>query len=103
MKAFPVRFIALLIVLSSTLFSAAQDKYWIYFKDKGEGLHKIDWTVVEKQFTQRSLQRRAKVTPPNEPLLDMSDAPVWQPYLEALQQRGVRPVVISKWLNAVRY
>jgi len=84
----------------------AQDpptKYWIFFKDKGlryyaepEQLYK----QAEAGLSVRSLQRRMKVRGAKT-LLDYTDLPVYRPYLDSLRQRGIRPVVVSKWLNAV--
>jgi serine protease AprX len=101
MKVIPVRYIFLFSVFLLTLSLNAQDKYWIYFTDKGESLTKVDWNNVEKQFSERSLQRRAKVQTSDESLLNITDASVWQPYVAALKSYGIKPVVVSKWLNAV--
>lgn len=34
------------------------------------------------------------------PLADYTDVPVWRPYLDSLRSRAVKPIVVSKWLNA---
>ena len=100
MKAIPVHILVLLFIVAIVFSATAQDKYWIYFSDKGESLAKIDWSMVEEQLSERSLQRRAKVRGVGESLVDLTDVPVWQPYVAAFEQFGVSPIIISKWLNA---
>ena len=99
MKAFPVRTV-LFLLLFCTLSVTAQDKYWIYFTDKGQSLAKVNWTEVRSQFSERSLDRRS-LRSQSKSLLDITDVPVWQPYLAAIEKYGVRSVVISRWLTAV--
>ena len=81
--------------------SAEQKKVWIFFKDKGPELSKVGWRQLENSLNPRTLSRRDKVTPAGIPLIDNSDRPVYPPFIKAIKQSGLEPVVISKWLNAV--
>ncbi|MDZ7271895.1 MAG: S8 family serine peptidase [candidate division KSB1 bacterium] len=75
----------------------AQARYWIFFVDKGPMPKSMGETV---QLPPRVLWRRAKVLPPGQ-LVDECDRPLYEPYLERLHSLGVRPVLSSRWLNAV--
>ena len=79
-----------------------QHKYWIFFKDKGYSEHQKSALInsEKEQFAQRALSRRAKVLPENQ-LIDEDDLPLFQPYLEKLSSMGIKPIVESRWLNAI--
>jgi serine protease AprX len=105
---------ALFFVLSICLPPTAQGqnlpqkKYWVYFRDKGPGTVETHWLRKESQLysaarafvSDRALQRRGKVLA-RENLIDVSDLPVYQPYVDELVNRGIIPHVSSRWLNAV--
>jgi hypothetical protein len=75
-------------------------RYWVFFRDKGPpGLLKRSVEAVREELGERTLLRRSKVLPPEE-LVDGSDLPLWEPYLERLAEAGARVVVVSRWLNA---
>ena len=93
-------FLAILLMFSLSSFAAEGEKYWIFFEDKGPALNKADWQAVEDQLSERALWRRAKVIKSG-PLVNLTDVPVYQPYIETLAQFDVEPVVVSKWLNAI--
>ena len=99
MNLFPVRAVFFFLLIC-TLSLTAQDKYWIFFTDKGQSLSKVNWVDVQRQFSERSLERR-RLRSRGKPLLNMTDVPVWSSYLKTLEQRGITPVVVSNWLNAV--
>ena len=78
-------------------------KYWVFFRDKGSV------TAVEKGgfrkglelgLSRRSLLRRAKIRN-EEKLIDTTDFPVVSEYIRALEDVGLKPQVISRWLNGV--
>ena len=78
-----------------------QQKVWIMFRDKGtEALTKANLFRVEKQLTPRARKRRAKVYTDGL-LVDETDLPVYKPYVRTLRSLGVRPVVVSRWLNGI--
>jgi len=72
-------------------------KYWIFLQDKRDAAGKA--TVPETNYlTERARQRRLRrgtATPSS------FDAPLSPAYLDALRQRGVTPLMQSRWLNAV--
>lgn len=89
-----------------SLRAAAQEKYWIYFTDKGTQQRAFAakaYNTVEAErllgVTLRTLTRRSKIS--TEPRLDVSDIPVAPEYIAALRTLGIAPSVQSRWLNAV--
>lgn len=100
MKMFSVRFIVLLL-LGAVCFSFAEDedKYWLFFTDKGPALNKASLAALESKLDERVKWRRAKVM--DGALVDETDMPVYQHYMDELAARGVNVIVTSKWLNAV--
>ncbi len=81
----------------------AGKKYWIFFRDKGPAALAKGAEAYRKaaaRLTERAVQRRLKVLPP-ERLLDEADLDVYPGYLQELRRNGIRPVVVSRWLNAV--
>jgi len=78
-------------------------KYWVFFRDKGSG------TVLEKSgfneglqlgISRRALVRRAKVRTKEE-LLDATDLPVASEYMRVIKEMGLKPLVVSRWLNGI--
>lgn len=72
---------------------------WVYFTDKGPN-EALRNSVPLSVVSQRSLQRRQKARPP-ESIVDYSDLPVDQEYVD-----GIRPLVIrirqqTKWFNGI--
>lgn len=71
---------------------------WVVFKDKGgqnPALFKASDLVSARSLERRKLRR------PNRPLVEYSDLPVFQPYLEEIKNRVRKVRVVSRWLNAV--
>lgn len=94
-------------LLATSLFAQqpgnGAQKYWVFFKDKNPaGLAKMSTAMREARanISARALRRRNKVQPRDQ-LIDKYDLPVGQDYLSTLESLGHRPVVISRWLNAV--
>ncbi len=79
-------------------------KVWVYFTDKGvfdqEGYSRALKTT-ENLFTQKSLQRRAKVSKGG--LTSLGDLPVNRPYVENIRALGARLRQVSRWLNAASF
>ncbi len=88
--------------------SAPPKKYWVYFRDKGTetvGLQSLRkgsqlYESARALISDRALWRRGKVLR-EESLIDASDLPVYQPYVDELKKHGITTHVISRWLNAV--
>ena len=74
--------------------SIAQEKYWVFFTDKGPYENSMDASVF---VSQRSVERREK----QEIEFSDSDLPVFSGYLEELKKLDVAIKQKSKWLNAV--
>lgn len=94
--------ILLFIILSIPCLSLSQEKYWIFFKDKGiPRSEKILHLEKERsRFSEQTLQRRAK-TLSQDQLVDEDDLPLAKSYVDKLIQLRVEPIVQSRWLNAI--
>jgi len=69
-----------------------QNKHWIYFTNKGE----IDTSI--QVISERTIQNRIRQ---NLPLIQLTDYPLNQEYLDSLKYYHVQVVSQSRWLNAV--
>lgn len=54
----------------------------------------------QEQSQRQGSVRRAKILAPDK-LIDFADLPVPQEYIRQIEQYGIKPVVISRWLNAI--
>ncbi len=92
----------IIILMLVPILCWSQQKYWIFFEDKGfqTGLKKDAQITVKESISQKSLDRRAKVLPEHE-LVDYSDFPVNEVYLEKIKLLGIKPEVTSRWLNGI--
>ncbi len=78
--------------------SSGDVKAWIFFKDKGDNqqaLFKPAELLSERAIYRRLLRR------PGKPLIDESDLPLFEPYIEQLRPLVTRIRVKSCWLNAI--
>ncbi len=74
---------------------------WFFFRDKGPAaLKKAALTDVAASLSEKTLARRAKVAQHGS-LIDESDLPVYPAYVQQLQALGLKPTVVSSWLNGV--
>lgn len=71
---------------------------WIYFTDKGDSPESY-YANPHLLLSEKSLQRRAKVNSEN--LIDFTDLPLNQQYIQTLIDNGFKIKQKSKWLNAV--
>ncbi len=106
MKGFRMKFlfpVLLLLLITSTIYS--QQKYFVYFKDKGisqnQTLNKSSalFQEAEKQLTTRAIERRKSVLG-DEKYITIEDLPVKSEYLEALKLEGIKIHHVLKWFNA---
>jgi subtilisin family serine protease len=74
-------------------------RYWVFFTDKGSSSPASLQKAAAAVLSWRSLQRR-QLRATQRPIVDVSDAPVYAPYLEALRAMGIRIYRVSRWLNA---
>lgn len=98
-----LRKLIVLLFFSSLLFS--QDKYYVFFTDKGfvQGsnseqeveAYKIAWEML----TERSLERRKRTA--GKAFVDFDDFPVNENYVAKIESTGAEIVHKLKWFNAV--
>ncbi len=84
-----------LIIFSQSGFSQSE-KVWVFFTDKGPS---VDTKVAhpEKYLSLKAIYRRQ-----NQDIdIHESDVPVYNGYLDIINDLGVKVVGRSKWLNAV--
>ncbi len=102
MKKYNIIFIVILFSASNFL---AQEKYMIYFKDKGslakESLSKESTLqkIAERTLSKRSIERRKKNLGEN--YFTFEDLPLEKSYIRELQKLDVKIVNRLKWFNAV--
>ncbi|HED38285.1 MAG TPA: T9SS type A sorting domain-containing protein [Ignavibacteria bacterium] len=72
---------------------------WIFFTDKGKSLNKY-FEKPSSVVSPRSLARRAKYYK-DRPLIDETDIPVNQGYIEQVEKLGVKVKHKTKWFNGI--
>ena len=101
--------IILLTFSSVNIYSqeTADTKYWIIFKDKGEYDTDVAITPGSNAYeegkdllTERAVQRRLKVLS-EENLIDYSDLPIENSYVQEIKKNGIEVIGVSRWLNGV--
>jgi subtilisin family serine protease len=83
--------------------TSGSPKVWIFFRDKGpqgSAKNSAAFHKAAAALSPRALQRRAKVLPQNA-LIEITDLEICPAYLDELARMGLRPIVRSRWLNAV--
>lgn len=96
-----VRFIFIFLCFNvfsnSVLFAQTEPKssYWVQLKDKDGTLYQV--THPEAFLSQRAINRRVR----QQIVIDDTDLPVSQIYLDSLKNRGLEIFHTSKWLNGV--
>ena len=78
-------------------------KYWVFFDSKENFLLKNINSSLEYQrllLSKRSLERRTKVLPLDK-LIDETDLPLNDAYLNEIIRLGFKPISRSKWLNGI--
>lgn len=100
MKSFP--FTLLLLFCTSVIFS--QDKYFVYFNDKGIDSNILNKTSIhfleaEKLLSKESIERRKQVM--GEDYFTYEDLPLNKNYVAALEEFDVKIIHELKWINAV--
>jgi len=75
--------IILLFLLPGFLF--AEERIWIFFKDKGPSFYKNSTALARQQLTERAVERRYQRT--DAPFFDYTDIPVYQEYINATCHR----------------
>lgn len=99
-----VKFLSFFLIVLLTAELTAQEKYFIFFKDKGEDERtyfkksSID-SVLLKSFSPKALERRRKVL--NDQLFLYGDYPIYEPYIKAIENLGIKIINKLNWFNAV--
>jgi hypothetical protein len=75
--------------------STEKVKVWVDFTDKGGNDQLLNNPTVF--LSERSIQRRAK----RGSVIDQSDLPIWNGYLDNLKKNGFAVISRSKWFNSV--
>ena len=97
---------AVCVVVLTTFSLNAQQKYLVYFKDKGitkqTSLQKSSLAYQEavQSLSERSIERRKKHLG-EENFITFEDVPLYQPYIESLETTGAKIWNKLKWFNAV--
>ena len=97
------RLIFTLLFASNLLFS--QDRYLIYFSDKGENLKgnlsksSLAYSEAESGLTQKAIERRKKVM--GDDYITYEDLPISKKYKNSLHELGIKIERELKWFNAV--
>jgi len=89
------------VMLDAALKNSSDQNFivWVYLKDKGPDANSKLLNPLNI-VTQRSLDRRSKVKPPNA-LLDYSDIPLYANYVNTISSTVNKVRVKSKWLNTM--
>lgn len=82
-----------IVLFMLSLSAAAQDKYWVAFKDKQDAAYHYSGYLSEETIRNRNIVGL--------PLHQYTDVPVNTTYINALETIGVQPLYPSRWLNAV--
>ncbi|RMG18467.1 MAG: hypothetical protein D6730_22775, partial [Bacteroidetes bacterium] len=74
----------------------AQSKMWVFFQDKGPEVEQQLLHPV-RFLSETALERRKE----RQIAFTISDLPVYEGYLSRLETMGLKPLMRSRWLNAV--
>jgi subtilisin family serine protease len=86
--------------------SFTQQKYFIYFKDKGNSINKTflknsqEYTLAIQSISERSVDRRKKNLPEDR-IVTFEDIPINEEYVAQIESNGLKIQNKLKWLNAV--
>jgi hypothetical protein len=95
-----VQYVILLIAILVTILPAGENgRYWIYFKDKKLSSINNKPELAELLINERAIKRRQLRG--EGPLLDHTDLPISQNYINRLAKMGIIIHRQSRWLNAV--
>jgi hypothetical protein len=86
-------------LVSTVLEAEANQRYWIYFKDKGDKSSHELMKDLKLELNERALKRREMRG--SGAIIDFTDLPLSTTYIAELENLGVRIYRQSKWLNAV--
>mgnify|MGYP001308202483 CR=1 FL=1 len=96
----------LFLVAAISLFAQNQQKYFIYFKDKGIDngvtLNKElpQYKTALNLLSEKAIERREKAKNSTD-IIDYTDIPVYSDYISQLEQLGIKISNKLDWFNAV--
>jgi serine protease AprX len=93
MIKYGIVFIFLFNLITNT-FAQEQNKYWIYFKDKGQEKNQIH---PSEYLSAKAIERRNK----QGINFDERDIPVSSAYINQVEEKGYKIIAVSRWFNAV--
>lgn len=97
------KIILLLVIITS--FSLAQQKYFIFFKDKGIDKNislsksSTEYQIAVNSLTEKAIERRKKNL--GEEIIRFEDLPLRNDYLNELRKLGIKIVHELNWFNCV--
>lgn len=86
-------YVLILITVLGWAEVAAQQKYWVLFKDKPT--ENYDY---RQHLSPAAIEKRQRL---GLPLHQYTDIPISQQYLQPLAKQEIQPIAHSKWLNAI--
>jgi serine protease AprX len=99
-----MKYLIILFVLVFLESSFAQQKYMLYFTDKGTDSNILaknspSFNAALNDLSERSIERRKKVM--GDDFITYEDLPVRQDYIDILTSNGIEVKRVLKWFNAV--
>ncbi len=89
----PILFrLPVIVLLLLCQHAQGQNKYWVFFTDKGKPAKGISYLSTATTSTRQALGLER---------LSWSDLPVKPSYINSLQQKNIPVICVSKWFNAV--
>lgn len=91
----------ILIIVLCSIININAENYRVYLKDKGPEQFTKDSELYQSTLSSISpdaLDRRAKILPLDS-LISLADAPLYEPYLNAIEALGARVIHTLKWQN----
>ncbi len=86
-----------IILLALIATGLAAEDFWVFFEDKGPYSNQELLRMARSDLSQRSLDRRRAIG--KEP--GYAEAPIYEPYVQELEQAGCKVLSRARWINAV--
>ncbi|MFN3306538.1 MAG: S8 family serine peptidase [Candidatus Kapaibacteriota bacterium] len=98
-----MKFFYLSILILCSISTGVCEKYRIFLKDKGATKFSKGselFTKAVNSLSERAIQRRLKIFP-TDSFVSIEDSPIYDVYINKIQQIGVKILLKLKWLNYV--
>ncbi len=98
-----VKYFLLICLIYVSLFADNGDKYFIYFKDKGEDVllkNSLEYNSVLSKLSEKCINRRLKVSNEND-FLTYEDLPVSKNYIAEIRTLDVEIIHVLDWFNSI--